>query len=203
VTRAEIAAAYDELVAGTEHVAGILVDLDQFRSVRAAVGLERSDGALIEMARRILEVVSGEAMVVRWGGDEFLLVSPAWDTERADEMAGLISDAAAATPVLSSAEAHLLSENELRCASAEVHRQRLRFFGPFTDGTYAVAMMRGEQRPPAPEGAPFAGMPVTSLYVTASPGAVVLPQPGSTFADLLMAAEEAMRSEKRRRSGSG
>jgi diguanylate cyclase (GGDEF)-like protein len=51
----------------------ILFDLDGFRDVNDTLGHEGGDAILIEIARRLRDLVSGRDVIARLGGDEFLL----------------------------------------------------------------------------------------------------------------------------------
>jgi diguanylate cyclase (GGDEF)-like protein len=52
-----------------------LIDLDDFKSINDTHGHEIGDKVLVEVSHRISQVVRGSDVVLRWGGDEFLVVS--------------------------------------------------------------------------------------------------------------------------------
>lgn len=52
----------------------ILLDLDGFKSVNDAFGHKSGDRVLIEVARRLTDVLVGEAILARIGGDEFAIL---------------------------------------------------------------------------------------------------------------------------------
>lgn len=52
----------------------LLIDVDGFKEVNDTLGHAVGDAVLIRTARRIRESVRGDAVVVRWGGEEFLVV---------------------------------------------------------------------------------------------------------------------------------
>jgi diguanylate cyclase (GGDEF)-like protein len=62
-----------------------MVDIDDFKEVNDCFGHEMGDKVLIEVARRIQSLIRAADVLVRWGGDEFLIVSR--DSNR-DDAAG-------------------------------------------------------------------------------------------------------------------
>ena len=52
----------------------LLIDIDDFKMVNDNLGHAAGDEVLIRTARRIRESVGPDAVVVRWGGEEFLVV---------------------------------------------------------------------------------------------------------------------------------
>ncbi len=52
-----------------------LVDLDDFKEVNDRYGHDIGDKVLVNLIRRINSVIRSSDVVVRWGGDEFLIVS--------------------------------------------------------------------------------------------------------------------------------
>lgn len=55
----------------------LLVDIDHFKHVNDALGHAAGDAVICEVARRISQAVRAEDLVVRWGGEEFLIFAPA------------------------------------------------------------------------------------------------------------------------------
>ena len=51
----------------------LLLDLDHFKPINDKYGHEAGDQVLVEVARRLRESVRQEDIVIRWGGDEFVL----------------------------------------------------------------------------------------------------------------------------------
>ncbi len=56
------------------YLCALLIDVDGFKGVNDTLGHAVGDDVLIRTARRIRASVRGDAVVVRWGGEEFLVV---------------------------------------------------------------------------------------------------------------------------------
>lgn len=52
----------------------LLIDLDKFKPVNDQFGHEAGDMVLKEVARRLCSSLRDDDLVIRWGGDEFLVV---------------------------------------------------------------------------------------------------------------------------------
>jgi len=65
--------------AGTEPenagLAFLVIDLDRFKEINDHFGHQAGDKALQQIAGRLLDVARGSDDVIRWGGDEFLIVA--------------------------------------------------------------------------------------------------------------------------------
>jgi diguanylate cyclase (GGDEF)-like protein len=84
-------------------VAVALADLDHFKRVNDVYGHQAGDMALKEAASRILAQVRSYDAVGRYGGEEFLIVSPGSDIRGATRQAERIRKGVAALPVATQA----------------------------------------------------------------------------------------------------
>ena len=75
-----------------------LVDLDNFKKVNDLYGHDGGDRVLIESARRIASAIRNSDLLVRWGGEEFLVVSRSTDRRQAGILAQRVLDAFRAKP---------------------------------------------------------------------------------------------------------
>ncbi|WP_460358428.1 GGDEF domain-containing protein [Mycobacterium sp. ZZG] len=64
----------NEAARGDAQLCALLIDVDGFKEVNDTLGHAVGDDVLIRTARRIRESVRDDAVVVRWGGEEFLVV---------------------------------------------------------------------------------------------------------------------------------
>ena len=62
------------------------IDLDHFKWINDRFGHEAGDAALTAVAKAIKPLVRREDMLIRWGGEEFLLVLPNTAFDRAREV---------------------------------------------------------------------------------------------------------------------
>jgi diguanylate cyclase (GGDEF)-like protein len=74
------------------------VDLDHFKKVNDKYGHAAGDRALVEVVRRLNGVVRQVDSLVRWGGEEFVIVSEGSSRETGQNLAQRILDAVAAEP---------------------------------------------------------------------------------------------------------
>jgi diguanylate cyclase (GGDEF)-like protein len=89
-------------------LAFFLVDLDHFKSINDTYGHAVGDKVLIEVAQRLNSVTRETDVLVRWGGEEFLLVSQGASTEGALHVARRILEILGGTP-FATPEGHTLS----------------------------------------------------------------------------------------------
>jgi diguanylate cyclase (GGDEF)-like protein len=75
-----------------------LLDLDRFKSVNDTHGHGAGDAVLVGLAALFRETFRASDHLVRWGGEEFLLVAPFTDRARGAELAEKLRAAVAARP---------------------------------------------------------------------------------------------------------
>jgi diguanylate cyclase (GGDEF)-like protein len=77
----------------------VLMDIDHFKSINDRWGHAAGDAVLVEVARRLGKAMRDSDMVVRWGGEEFLVYAPGTNPDHLAMLAGRILDAVGSTPV--------------------------------------------------------------------------------------------------------
>jgi diguanylate cyclase (GGDEF)-like protein len=77
----------------------LLVDVDHFKRINDVGGHAAGDEVLVQVARRLEQAVRGDDLVVRWGGEEFLVVAPRAAPEQAEQMAQRVLGVLAREPV--------------------------------------------------------------------------------------------------------
>jgi len=77
----------------------LLVDIDHFKHVNDVHGHAAGDQVLVEVAKRLNDAVRNDDLVVRWGGEEFLILAPRAAPEQADQMAARVLRTLGATPI--------------------------------------------------------------------------------------------------------
>jgi len=75
-----------------------LIDADNFKEVNDRFGHDVGDTVLVEMARRLSSSIRHSDVLVRWGGEEFLIVSRYTDRNEAELLARRVLSAIADTP---------------------------------------------------------------------------------------------------------
>lgn len=75
-----------------------LIDADNFKEVNDRYGHDIGDKVLIEMARRLSSSIRHSDVLVRWGGEEFLIVSRYTDRAEAELLAQRVLSAVADAP---------------------------------------------------------------------------------------------------------
>ncbi|MCS0581458.1 GGDEF domain-containing protein [Massilia pinisoli] len=77
----------------------VLLDIDHFKSINDRWGHGAGDAVLVEVAGRLAAAVRESDMVVRWGGEEFMIHAPGMDPDCVAGMAGRILETVGAQPV--------------------------------------------------------------------------------------------------------
>lgn len=80
-----------ELDATSDGYGVLFCDIESFKSVNDRYGHHAGDQLLVEVAARLLATVDGDGLVVRWGGDEFLVITDTVDDEGLTLLAGRIT----------------------------------------------------------------------------------------------------------------
>ncbi len=78
----------------------LLIDLDHFKTINDRYGHAAGDAVLVAMSARLRETLREEDMIVRWGGEEFLVFIPAVTIGRLEDVALRIMDTISAAPVM-------------------------------------------------------------------------------------------------------
>ena len=68
----------------------ILVDIDHFKSVNDTYGHNAGDMVLKELALTFKKTIRGSDVAVRWGGEEFMVITPKTTLEQAQQLAETI-----------------------------------------------------------------------------------------------------------------
>ncbi len=79
---------------------GLLVlDIDHFKAINDSLGHAGGDTVLVEVAKRLRAAVRDTDMVMRWGGEEFLIFSPKANAEHLKNLAQRVLKVVAETPI--------------------------------------------------------------------------------------------------------
>jgi diguanylate cyclase (GGDEF)-like protein len=79
----------------------LMLDVDRFKQINDRHGHAVGDQILVEVARRLSQVVRGRSdLVVRWGGEEFLLFAPALPPAQVRALAERVLEAMSAEPLV-------------------------------------------------------------------------------------------------------
>jgi len=107
----------------------LLIDLDHFKLVNDRHGHAAGDAVLVEVARRLGAVVREGDLVVRWGGEEFLLVARGLSDEQTQALAARVLQALGGVPVVLGAApgggASVPVTASIGCATFPIAPQRL------------------------------------------------------------------------------
>jgi diguanylate cyclase (GGDEF)-like protein len=77
-----------------------LADLDHFKRINDCHGHAAGDAVLVEVAQRLRNTLRDADLIVRWGGEEFLVIVRALDADAVQALAQRMLDAIGATPCL-------------------------------------------------------------------------------------------------------
>src|SRR5690606_36548265 len=77
-----------------------LLDIDHFKRINDEYGHAAGDAVLVEIGRRLRSAMRESDMVLRWGGEEFLVYSQGVSQDQRPLLVQRILDAIAATPVV-------------------------------------------------------------------------------------------------------
>jgi diguanylate cyclase (GGDEF)-like protein len=83
----------------------LLVDIDHFKHINDGHGHASGDVVLVEIAKRLNAAVRDDDLVVRWGGEEFLILASKLTTEQTDQLAARVLASVGSTPVMANNEA--------------------------------------------------------------------------------------------------
>ena len=95
---AQIKIAFDKAREENTPVTVLFCDGDKFKSVNDTHGHQAGDAVLIELARRMREVLAQIGLVCRYGGEEFAIIVPGADSLRGDRVAELLRRKICASP---------------------------------------------------------------------------------------------------------
>jgi diguanylate cyclase (GGDEF)-like protein len=76
-----------------------LIDIDHFKRINDRYGHGVGDAVLVEVAKRLRAALRDEDMIVRWGGEEFLVVVQAQPADQVEALAQRMLAAIGDTPV--------------------------------------------------------------------------------------------------------
>lgn len=77
----------------------MILDVDHFKNINDTLGHAGGDAVLVEIARRLRSTVRDTDMVMRWGGEEFLVYSPKANAEHLKSLAQRVLKVIGGTPM--------------------------------------------------------------------------------------------------------
>ncbi len=80
-------------------IAVLFLDADKFKSVNDTYGHQAGDLVLVELARRMMDIVGDRGEVCRYGGEEFAIILPGCDRPAAAELAETLRAEIARVPI--------------------------------------------------------------------------------------------------------
>jgi len=78
----------------------LLIDIDLFKQTNDQYGHAAGDAVLVALARRLRDTLRETDMIVRWGGEEFLVFVPTTSADKLAEIAARVMAAVAAEPIV-------------------------------------------------------------------------------------------------------
>jgi diguanylate cyclase (GGDEF)-like protein len=78
----------------------LMVDIDHFKHVNDEHGHASGDAVICEVARRLSGAVRGGDLVVRWGGEEFLVFAPVSSNDQLETLAERMLESVGRLPVI-------------------------------------------------------------------------------------------------------
>ncbi len=78
----------------------LLIDIDLFKQTNDLYGHAAGDAVLVVVARRLRDTLRETDMIVRWGGEEFLVFVPATSVDQLAEIASRVMTVVAAEPIV-------------------------------------------------------------------------------------------------------
>ena len=78
----------------------LLIDIDLFKQTNDRYGHAAGDAVLVDVAHRLRDTLRETDMIVRWGGEEFLVFVPATSPDKLAEIAVRVMAAVAAEPIV-------------------------------------------------------------------------------------------------------
>jgi len=106
-----------------------MIDIDHFKSVNDQFGHDAGDAVLVEVARRLRAVAREGDFVVRWGGEEFLVVARATDAQGATALAERFRRAVVDAPIAMPHGETLVRSCSIGFAGYPFHRDEPRLAG--------------------------------------------------------------------------
>ncbi len=77
----------------------LLIDIDLFKQTNDRYGHAAGDAVLVVVARRLRDTLRETDMIVRWGGEEFLVFVPTTSADKLDEIAARVMTAIGGEPI--------------------------------------------------------------------------------------------------------
>lgn len=87
-----------------ENFAFMFIDLDRFKNINDSLGHSAGDQLLVQFSDRLKNVVQDDGMVIRFGGDEFIVLLPQVTPEKASIFASNITESLSQSYTLNNLE---------------------------------------------------------------------------------------------------